>query len=130
MIKIASGHVSVAHKLKQRKSRQNDMCPYCGGKETVDHMFRCQSELVKENWEESTGKIKVQAIKIGTKITIINSIIENLNKWRDNVKKSKLQPTTNKYNKREKENEAARKQKEIGWRQFLCGKIAKDWGDL
>lgn len=130
MIKIASGHVSVAYKLKQKKRRQNNMCPYCGEKETVDHLFRCNSELVKEKWDKSIGTIKAKAIKIKTKITIINSIVEHLNKWRDNVKKSKTQPMINRYNKRKKENKAARKQKEIGWRQFFFGKIAKDWGDL
>ena len=46
-IKIASGHIPVAHKLKQQGYRNNNMCPYCGNKETVDHLFQCPNALAK-----------------------------------------------------------------------------------
>ena len=82
-IKIASGHIPVAHKLKQRGYRNNNMCPYCGEKETVDHMFQCSSALLKENWEESILNIKKVLVKLSSKIQIINEITENLERWRE-----------------------------------------------
>ena len=48
MIKMASGHMAVAHKLKQWNLKNDDLCPFCNNKETVDHIFQCQEPCAKD----------------------------------------------------------------------------------
>jgi len=59
ILKIATGHIAVAHKLHQWKQREDSKCPLCGEEETVDHIFQCQHQRARAYWEEGIHDLEM-----------------------------------------------------------------------
>ena len=79
--KIASGHIAVAHKLKQRGERKDAKCSYCGEKETVNHMFQCKHNIAQQQRIKAIQNIKETLNKTKTKQSIKREIIQGIQDW-------------------------------------------------
>ena len=96
----------------------------------MDHLFQCPSALAKENWDELILNIKKALVKLSSKIQIINEITENLERWREEKAEEEGEIGGSVRRLRREEQKSAICQKRIGWRQFMCGKIANNWGRI
>ena len=122
MIKMASGHLAVAHKLKQWNMKKDDSCPFCKQKETVDHKFQCSDNRAK-TFRESQINLFITHLKVRrTNPTITKAIQQHLINW-CNLKEEIPNGSSPSWY-------AVTEQSAIGWRQFFCGKISTKWTDL
>lgn len=59
ILKIATGHIAVAHKLCPWNHREDSKCPLCGGEETMNHACQCKHQVAREYWEEGINALEV-----------------------------------------------------------------------
>ena len=119
MIKMASGHIAVAHKLYQWKQKKDNHCPFCQQVESVDHIFQCQDARAKEYLEKQINLFITHLKSRRTDPTITTAIRRHLTNWCNQVNMLPDGATPLWY--------AVTEQTSIGWRQFLCGKISHKW---
>ena len=130
MLKIFTGHIPVAHKLKQRNQQQINKCSCCGKSETVNHMFRSKSPIATTSWTNLIKKLEKYMIILNTKPTIKIYMLQYMKRWREYDNKEDITPEITPIIWKIKEHEAQNEQNKIGGRQLLCRKMAKSWGIL
>jgi hypothetical protein len=67
--------------LYQRQKKSNESCPFCRQKETVLHVYQCQSKEFKDKWDQELDKLKVDMEKERTDPSIIENFTSGLMQW-------------------------------------------------
>ena len=84
---------------------------------TDNHVIRCPDERVKEQWQNYLAILEMQLEKLHTPSILINTIIQQLLRWRD--------PTH--QIKGEKHISIVVHQSVIGWHNFLFRRLSPEW---
>ena len=93
-------------------------CPICLTEpETSTHLLLCRDNRVNICWQNSIGKLELQLDRINTPPILANSILQQLQLWRD--------PTYTMTG--EQDHTAVESQQKIGWKNFLWGRLTPEW---
>jgi hypothetical protein len=65
----------------QRKQRDYDTCPFCPTTESVLHVYKCQSNDVKEIWQKSIYHLENDLKELQTDPNIIAQLCQGLLQW-------------------------------------------------
>ena len=102
---------------------------YCGqcqcDFENEDHIIRCQSDARKQIRDEWLKEIETYLLQDHTPISVKHAIYDNLELW--------LDPSITKTTERIYDSNIAKAlhiQKELGWRNFIRGRISIVWGSI
>ena len=123
LAKWTTGMIAVGRQMKRWGFRYQDNCPICNDTdEDTLHILSCTHEISMELWEECQWKLIVELHKMDTASTAIMAIIKELNtlKFPDQI------PQIEHLDKDLQE--AILSQRKIGWKNFLEGLVATDWG--
>jgi hypothetical protein len=122
--KWASNNMGTGHKMVQWNYRHKGNCPYClAENEDVDHILTYKDSQSIRLWNETLWDYITRLHKLHTCNKAIIAIMKELQAWREDL------PLPNHDNLSDSLGTAIRKQRQIGWKQFLEGIIAKDWVD-
>jgi hypothetical protein len=120
--KHASGHCAVGRMMKIRKHWEHSMCPRClQDNETTEHVLLCQDPRASEHFELLAKKLDIDLVTMETAPEIRRTIIRKLTNWRR--RRRLTAQITNKYG----EKEASEHQDDIGWNNFMLGRMAPEW---
>ena len=122
MVKLATGHAAVAHKMVQWKFSISNQCPFCTEIETIDHVFQCRHPGNTAHRSLAFDQLRKHLKKKRTATNITTMILQALKAWSENrsfIPNGLLRAWG-----------AAENQTKIGWQQFLLGKISKKWIDI
>lgn len=112
----------------------SDKCPCCQlHQETITHLLTCKHEAVALHWEKAKKMLFQQLTKIHTPARIGNLLQQGLDQWEASTKDNGLTiwaPTFGSVRTIDIVlTQAYRTQSyEIGWEQFLRGRISSYWG--
>ena len=99
--------------------KKDDLCPFCNQKETVDHLFQCTDSRPKSFRKKQINLFITHLKSCYTDPSITLQIHKHLLSFCNQLEiiPDGDSPTW----------KALTEQISIGWRQFLCGKISKQW---
>jgi len=122
LTKHVSGHCAVGRMMKFRKKWPHSMCPRClQDNETTEHVLLCEDPRATEHFERLSKKLDLELVTMETAPEIRRTIIRKINNWRR--RRRATAQITNKYGERE----AAEHQDDIGWTNFMLGRMAPEW---
>ena len=104
------------------KMRSYDRCPRCDEEhEDNIHVVRCKSKEAEEVWDTSIfAFIELMAAR-KVSLEVQQAILDGMNCWRSGEPETKLEyHRSNTYT-------ALKEQNEIGWNNFMMGRIGKKW---
>ncbi len=120
--KHASGHCAVGRMMKMRKHWEHSMCPRClQDNETTEHVLLCQDPRATEHFERLSTKLDQDLVTMETAPELRRTIIRKITNWRR--RRRVTAQVTNKYGERE----ASEHQDQIGWTNFMLGRMAPEW---
>ena len=129
--KHVSRFASVGKNMKRRGEWKNSKCPRCGGiDETTHHIVLCPNVEDTHSYEDAVLQFEEKQHKMETYPSIINTMTLTLfggenSKFKDNVEEDNEYETDSLHNI---VRAAAKEQDNIGWHNFLEGKISTKWG--
>jgi hypothetical protein len=100
------------------KERDTDACPRCGLPEDAPHVWVCSGEGATDVWSQSISTPEEWMISVDTDPNVEETIIWNLNRWRDPNNTGHLPIVID---------DIIEQQDGIGWRHFFEGKISLAW---
>jgi len=103
--------------MKQWHVRSSAQCPRCQEpNETKQHIFQCQAEETKKQWEEALQGLDDWMQAHNTNPDIRNKLIQGLKQWQTGTNSTAEFCTT-----------AAQEQSLLGWELMLEGAILRQW---
>ena len=123
LLEHCSGHCSTAYKLKQRRQLPHSRCPLCEAPvENIRHLLRCSDQRATTTWNEQLLSLEAWLKKAYTHPSIRILILKGLKHWRSTETDYPPQPT-----QPDLIYQCTLEQFDIGWFNFLLGRIAKHW---
>ena len=123
--KHSTGHCGVGKMMKLWGFRTDDSCPRCKAvEESAPHVILCPHPAASKLWLEQVDSLKNWLKAQKTKGDIITAITRNLKKLR------KIGGLYGHHYKDKKLRIAITAQNQIGWDQFMLGRISKHWSIL
>ena len=123
--KHSTGHCGVGKMMKRWGFRTDDSCPRCkAAEESAPHVILCPHPSASKLWLEQVDSLKNWLKAQKTKGDIIMAIIRNLKKLR------KIGGIYGHHYKDKRLKTAVTAQDQIGWDQFMLGRISKHWSIL
>ena len=96
----------------------HEVCPIClDATETSKHIILCRDQRVQDCWQNTMGKLELHLEKIQTPPILMNTIIQQLQRWRN----------PNYRMMGEQDDTVIVKQQSIGWQNLLFGRLAPIW---
>lgn len=122
--KHTTGHCGVGKMMRRWGFRKDGRCPRCKApEETSLHVLECKAKSAVDEWETQIGHLENWLNSQRTNKDISNAIIYNLQKWRKagNIFPHHYQDETIRA--------AIKEQKDIGWENFMVGRLSTKWGE-
>jgi hypothetical protein len=107
--------------MKRWKFWNHDRCPCCRQPEDIQHIARCTHAGANAVWEDSTEKLSTWLNQQETHPGVAHLLLERLNAWRYHHETRFPIPLIPALK------EAYLDQQEIGWFNFLQGRISNHW---
>ena len=108
--------------MKKWKKRNSDACPHCGClHEDNTHVIQCKDSEPTQVWNLCIMDLMKYMIDKRVKPTVLYAIIQHLEAWRNNTDP----PDTTNY--LPPLLAAISEQNDIGWKNFLFGRLTKRW---
>ena len=121
MVKHVSGHSAVGTVMKRRGVRLRSNCPRCGTPdENTQHVTTCKDRDATDLWNAQLNDLMRWMQRRGTKPQITNTIIAGLRTWR--LALPSLQDDDRRW-----DGICLQEQNEIGWFNFLQGRLSLEW---
>jgi hypothetical protein len=118
--KWSSNNMGTGNKLVQWRYRHKGNCPFCmQPNEDIPHLLSCKDSSSIRLWNESPWDYITKLHKLATCNRLIVAIMKELQAWREDL------PLPSLGHLSEELSTAIRQQRNIGWRQFLEGLVAK-----
>ena len=122
--KLYSENCATNEKMVLWGFRSCEKCARCNHPvETVDHLLQCPDPDAIKTWDSSVDKLDVHLRKSGTQPYLRTLIIRRLKAWK-RQQPWRLTGVPIEYRRLQDDQDA------IGWKIFLFGFVAKDWGAL
>ena len=111
--------------MKKWGFRTHDECPRCKKKdETALHVLQCQHSTARDEWSTQLTDMQQWMEDQKTDPAISKAILHNLKKWR------KCRGIFSDHYRDKQIRKAIRDQNDIGWEQFLLGRISYRWSNI
>jgi hypothetical protein len=123
--KHCSGHMACGRMMKLWKFQDHEECPRCPEqRETPLHVLECPAPSTTMTWERSVTKLQVWMELTHTMPELQTAIVTRLRQWKGTIRGNPV--WTAKFGLRE----AVMYQDELGWYNFLMGRISIQWKEV
>ena len=120
--KWVNNWMPVGRKMQQWGLRHHGQCPFClKEKEDINHLLRCRHQEAKHIWEEALWKFLEAMGKIGTCITALFALKQELMYWNRDIEPPDAKDLPAGLR------EVILAQRDLGWRSFLDGLFTIQW---
>ena len=79
--KLSTGHIPVAHKMKQWGLAESNQCPFCQETETVDHLFQYPSKLATRHQEVELNTLQKFLRQKNTYPNLKDMLCKSVSAW-------------------------------------------------
>jgi hypothetical protein len=121
MVKHVTEICGVGKFMKRWKEWKHDRCPRCTRREDIPHIIRCTHGAANETWTNAMDSLSTWLSAQQTFPSITQLFIDRLNAWRNrseiNFPTPQVSFIATAYNE----------QQDIGWFNFLQGRISNQW---
>jgi hypothetical protein len=107
--------------MKRWKFWQHDRCPHCDRREDVPHVTRCTHGAANETWAIAMNTFSTWLAAQNTFPSLTQLFVDRLTAWRNNRKIHFPEPQAAYLAT------AYHEQSDIGWYNFLQGRISNHW---
>ena len=120
--KWSSDWIPSGKNIKRWQIRPHGYCPYCKHEnEDTNHILRCIHQDAQQFSKDALWTMVQSLVKIGTCISAVRAIRDEIRSWRENLPYPSLQHLP------EVLVPVILSQRQIGWRSFLEGIYSKEW---
>ena len=124
--KWISDNMATGTNMKRWKKRPHDYCPYCKQpKENIPHILQCTHPDAMINWKKHLLRYLESLYKIGLSTSLLLPLKDELMIWK--IGQSTTTTYTPQHHRDYECDQLLRKQKTLGWNQFLEGLYISEW---
>lgn len=123
VLKHASGHMACGNRMQLWGFQEGSECPRCQHPdETPEHVLHCPDQRAQTAWTTTIRTLETWMIKNETDPDIIRAITTELHRWKQpHLPTRQYKPSIA---------TAVQQQGDIGWYQFLMGKLTMQWTEV